>query len=158
MSNFMKIKETRDKMRADLAYMTSGFAADRMREETFRRDYCDGCKTENCDAENCVARNNFKWFVFETWTEEKPSQIEMWVEKEGYREVMEEFSGKIKEAVSKRIEETGKRSLTDIEVLLNELVKFLLPDGKCRVVMDYDQDAEKVTFSKLPAHGIQSGT
>ena len=37
-------------------------------------------------------------------------------------------------------------------------IEVLVPDMKCRVVMDYDPDAENVTFSRLPAHDIPAGT
>ena len=78
----------------------------------------------------------------------------MWVKRDGYRKTMEEFSRKNREARSERVKATGDKSFTHLEALLTELVEVLLPDEKCRVVMDYDLDAENVIFSRLPAHDI----
>ena len=89
---------------------------------------------------------------------EGQSRIVMWVKRDGYRKAMGEFARKAKEARSERVKATGDKAFTHLEALLAELVEVLLPDKKCRVVMDYDPDAENVTFSRLPAHDIPAGT
>jgi len=91
-------------------------------------------------------------------TGEGQNQIVLWAKSDGYRKAMEEFARKVKEARSERVKATGDKAFTHLEALLAELVEVLLPDEKCRVVMDYDPDAENVTFSRLPAHDIQAGT
>ena len=85
-------------------------------------------------------------------------RIVLWVKSDGYRKTMEEFARKVKEARNERVKATGDKAFTHLEALLTELVEVLLPDKKCRVVMDYDPDAENVTFSRLPAHDIPAGT
>ena len=82
----------------------------------------------------------------------------MWVKRDGYRKAMEEFAGKIREARSEREKTTGDKTFTHLEALLTELVEVLMPDEKCRVVMDYDPDAENIILSQLPVRDIQAGT
>lgn len=130
-------------------------------DEAFHKEFCASCTAENCDAENCphnAERGNPAWWLNQAEADEGQSRIVMWVKQDGYRKAMEEFAGKIKEARSGRIEETGDNSFTHLEALLTELVEVLLPDEKCRVVMDYNPDAERVTFFQLSVHDIREGT
>ena len=87
-------------------------------------------------------------------TGEGKNRVVMWVKKGSYRKTMEEFAGKIKEARSERIQATGDKSFTHLAALLTELVEVLLPDEKCRVVMDYDPDTENIIFYRFPARDI----
>ena len=121
--------------------------------------FCDGCQVEDCDGQGCphkVERGNPLWWLMQE--AEGQSRIVMWVKRDGYRKAMGEFARKVKEARSERVKATGDKAFTHLEALLAELVEVLLPDKKCRVVMDYDPDAENVTFSRLPAHDIPAGT
>ena len=128
-------------------------------DEAFHRMFCDGCQVEDCDGQGCphkVERGNPLWWLMPE--AEGQSRIVMWVKRDGYRKAMGEFARKVKEARSERVKATGDKAFTHLEALLTELVEVLLPDMKCRVVMDYDPDAENVTFSRLPAHDIPAGT
>lgn len=128
-------------------------------DEAFHRMFCDGCQVEDCDGQGCphkVERGNPLWWLMQE--AEGQSRIVMWVKRDGYRKEMGEFARKVKEARSERVKATGDKAFTHLEALLAELVEVLLPDEKCRVVMDYDPDAENVTFSRLPAHDIPAGT
>ncbi len=128
-------------------------------DEAFHRMFCDGCQVEDCDGQGCphkVERGNPLWWLMQE--AEGQSRIVMWVKRDGYRKAMGEFARKVKEARSERVKATGDKAFTHLEALLAELVEVLLPDEKCRVVMDYDPDAENVTFSRLPAHDIPAGT
>ena len=128
-------------------------------DEAFHRMFCDGCQVEDCDGQGCphkVERGNPLWWLMQE--AEGQSRIVMWVKRDGYRKAMGEFARKAKEARSERVKATGDKAFTHLEALLAELVEVLLPDKKCRVVMDYDPDAENVTFSRLPAHDIPAGT
>ena len=128
-------------------------------DEAFHRMFCDGCQVEDCDGQGCphkVERGNPLWWLMQE--AEGQSRIVMWVKRDGYRKAMGEFARKVKEARSERVKATGDKAFTHLEALLTELVEVLLPDEKCRVVMDYDPDAENVTFSRLPAHDIPAGT
>ena len=128
-------------------------------DEAFHGMFCDGCQAEDCDGQGCphkVERGNPLWWLMQE--AEGQSRIVMWVKRDGYRKAMGEFARKVKEARSERVKATGDKAFTHLEALLAELVEVLLPDKKCRVVMDYDPDAENVTFSRLPAHDIPAGT
>ena len=158
MTNFEKVTVSPEALGEFLAALS---VATGPWEEHFHRTFCDSCIAENCDAENCphtVERDNPAWWLNQAETGEGPNRIVMWVKQGGYRRAMEEFARKIKEARSGRIEETGDNLFTHLEALLTEVVEVLLPAKKCRVVMDYNPDAEQVTFFQLPAHDIQAGT
>ena len=154
MSNFEKITASLEALGEFLASLT---IADGPWEEAFHRAFCDECQAENCDAENCphnAERDNPLWWLNQT--AEGQGRVVMWVKRDGYRKAMEEFAGKIREARSERVKATGDKSFTHLEALLTELVEVLLPDEKCRVVMDYDPDTENVILSQLPARDIQA--
>lgn len=157
MTNFEKITASPETLGAFLASLT---VADGPWGELFHRTFCDGCPAENCDAENCphnAERDNPAWWMMQE-SGEKQSQVVMWVKRDDYRKTMEELEGKIEAAREERIAETGDKSFTRLEALLTRLIELLLPEKKCRAVMDYDPDAENVTFSQLPAHDTQAGT
>ena len=152
MTNFEKITASPETLGTFLASLP---IASGPWDEAFHRMFCDGCQVEDCDGQGCphkVERGNPLWWLMQE--AEGQSRIVMWVKRDGYRKAMEEFSRKNREARSERVKATGDKSFTHLEALLTELVEVLLPDEKCRVVMDYDPDAENVIFSRLPAHDI----
>ena len=156
MTNFEKITASPETLGTFLASLP---IASGPWDEAFHRMFCDGCQVEDCDGQGCphkVERGNPLWWLMQE--AEGQSRIVMWVKRDGYRKAMGEFARKVKEARSERVKATGDKAFTHLEALLAELVEVLLPDKKCRVVMDYDPDAENVTFSRLPAHDIQAGT
>ena len=156
MTNFEKITASPETLGTFLASLP---IASGPWDEAFHRMFCDGCQVEDCDGQGCphkVERGNPLWWLMQE--AEGQSRIVMWVKRDGYRKAMGEFARKVKEARSERVKATGDKAFTHLEALLAELVEDLLPDKKCRVVMDYDPDAENVTFSRLPAHDIPAGT
>lgn len=156
MNNFEKITASPEALGTFLASLP---IASGPWDEAFHRMFCDGCQVEDCDGQGCphkVERGNPLWWLMQE--AEGQSRIVMWVKRDGYRKAMGEFARKVKEARSERVKATGDKAFTHLEALLAELVEVLLPDEKCRVVMDYDPDAENVTFSRLPAHDIPAGT
>ena len=156
MTNFEKITASPETLGTFLASLP---IASGPWDEAFHRMFCDGCQVEDCDGQGCphkVERGNPLWWLMQE--AEGQSRIVMWVKRDGYRKAMGEFARKAKEARSERVKATGDKAFTHLEALLAELVEVLLPDKKCRVVMDYDPDAENVTFSRLPALDIQAGT
>ena len=156
MNNFEKITASPEALGTFLASLP---IASGPWDEAFHRMFCDGCQVEDCDGQGCphkVERGNPLWWLMQE--AEGQSRIVMWVKRDGYRKAMGEFARKVKEARSERVKATGDKEFTHLEALLAELVEVLLPDEKCRVVMDYDPDAENVTFSRLPAHDIPAGT
>ncbi len=156
MTNFEKITASPETLGTFLASLP---IASGPWDEAFHRMFCDGCQVEDCDGQGCphkVERGNPLWWLMQE--AEGQSRIVMWVKRDGYRKAMGEFARKVKEARSERVKATGDKAFTHLEALLAELVEVLLPDEKCRVVMDYDPDAEQVTFSRLPAHDIPAGT
>ena len=152
MTNFEKITASPEALGEFLASLP---VADGPWNEEFHREFCDGC-TETCDVcRHEAERNNPLWWLNQA--AEGQSRIVMWVKRDGYRKAMEEFAGKIREARSERVKATGDKSFTQLEALLSELVEVLMPDEKCRVVMDYDPDAENIILSQLPVRDIQAG-
>ena len=154
MTNFEKITASPEALGE---FLTSLPVATGPWDEEFHRVFCDSCERENCDEGKCphnAERDNPLWWLNQT--AEGQGRVVMWVKRDGYRKAMEEFAGKIREARSERVKETGDKSFTHLEALLTELVEVLLPDEKCRVVMDYDPDTENVILSQLPARDIQA--
>ena len=63
-----------------------------------------------------------------------------------YETTMREFYRRIETERKDRIERTGDPSYTEFEALLPWLVSFLLPEKKCRAVMEYDPAADRIKF------------
>lgn len=63
-----------------------------------------------------------------------------------YESVMREFYGKLIAERKGRVERSGDPTYTEFEALMPWLVNFLLPDKKCRAVMEYDPAAERIKF------------
>ncbi len=156
MTNFEKVTASPDVLGEFLASLP---VATGPWDEEFHRAFCDSCELLECRAETCPYKGDRPlWWLNQVETGEGQNQIVLWAKSDGYRKAMEEFARKVKEARSERVKATGDKAFTHLEALLAELVEVLLPDEKCRVVMDYDPDAENVTFSRLPAHDIPAGT
>ena len=154
MTNFEKITASPEALGEFLASLP---VATGPWDEEFHRAFCDSCKLLECGPENCPHKGNRPlWWLNQA--AEGQSRIVMWVKRDGYRKAMEEFAGKIREARSEREKTTGDKTFTHLEALLTELVEVLMPDEKCRVVMDYDPDAENIILSQLPVRDIQAGT
>lgn len=150
MTNFEKITETPEALGEFLASLP---VATGPWDAEFHKAFCDSCERVDCAQETCTHRGNRPlWWLNQA--AEGQGRIVMWVKRDGYRKAMEEFAGKIREARSERVKATGDKSFTHLEALLTELVEVLLPDEKCRVVMDYDPDTENVILSRLPARNI----
>lgn len=64
----------------------------------------------------------------------------------GYESTMRQFYHKLKAEREARKEKTGDSNWTEEEALLPWLVSFLLPDSKCRAVMEYDPAEDRVRF------------
>ena len=156
MTNFEKVTaspEALGEFLASLAIATGPW------DECFHRTFCADCGQTDCGTcPHEKERNNPTWWLKQAETGDGQDVVVMWIKADNYRKIMGEFAGKIKEARSERVKVTGDKSFTYLEALLSELVEVLLPDMKCRVVMDYDPDIENVTFSRLPAHDIPVGT
>lgn len=157
MTNFEKFAETPEALGELLASLT---VIDSPWEDAFHKAFCAKCERENCDGKRCphkAERNNPLWWLMQEAREEQ-SRVVMWVKRDDYRKTMEELEEKIKAAREERIAATGDKSFTRLEALLTGLIEILLPEKKCRAVMDYDPDTENVTFSRLPAHDTPAGT
>ena len=157
MTNFEKITASPETLGTFLASLP---IASGPWDEAFHRTFCDGCQAEDCDGQDCLhkmERGNPLWWLMQE-AGEKQSQVVMWVKRDDYRKTMEELEEKIKAAREERIAATGDKSFTRLEALLTGLIEILLPEKKCRAVMDYDPDTENVTFSRLPAHDTPAGT
>lgn len=137
----VQAKEIADKLNAPLSSIYS----------ELRRGQ-DGSRLPNQRLCYNAERSNPTWWLNQAV--EGQSRIVMWVKRDGYRKAMEEFAGKIREARSEREKTTGDKTFTHLEALLTELVEVLTPDEKCRVVMDYDPDAENIILSQLPVRDI----
>jgi len=64
----------------------------------------------------------------------------------GYETTMREFYRKLEVERKDRIKRTGDPTYTKFEALMPWLVSFLLPEKKCRAVMEYDPAADRVMF------------
>ena len=60
--------------------------------------------------------------------------------------ILRDFIEEILKARQERIAKTGSSRYTEYEVFMTHLASILLPDEKCRVVMDYDPAKEKICF------------
>ena len=155
MSNFEKITETPEALGAFLESLT---VINSPWEDGFHKAFCGTCGKTDCGiCPHQDKRNNPLWWLTQE-AGEKQSQVVMWIKRDDYRKTMEELERKIKAAKEERIAATGDKSFTRLEALLTGLIEILLPEKRCRAVMDYDPDAESVIFSRLSAHDTQAGT
>ena len=66
------------------------------------------------------------------------------VVRNGYETVLRSFLERMEDERKKKVEKTGDTSFTEFEALMPELVRFILPDKKCRIVLEYDPDRKSV--------------
>lgn len=66
--------------------------------------------------------------------------------RDGYEQTMWAFYQKTQAEFLEKAEQTGEHRYTEHEALMLALVSFLLPDRKCRAVMEYDPAARRVKF------------
>lgn len=64
------------------------------------------------------------------------------VVREGYEQVLNNFLGELKGA------EKNENTFTEFEALMPELVRFILPDKKCRIVLEYDPAEPRVELRR----------
>lgn len=63
-----------------------------------------------------------------------------------YESIMREFYNRLKTEREIRVEKSGDPTYTEFEALMPWLVNFLLPEKRCRAVMEYDPTTERVMF------------
>ena len=66
----------------------------------------------------------------------------------GYETVLRSFLERMEDERKKKVEKTGDTSFTEFEALMPELVRFILPDKKCRIVLEYDPAAPRVELRR----------
>ena len=69
-----------------------------------------------------------------------------WIRREPFERVMRLMIAWARAYHSARAEVTGKETFEEAEVTIEALACTLLPQKKCRVVIDYDPAKEKVYF------------
>lgn len=70
------------------------------------------------------------------------------VVRDGYETVLRSFLEHMKEERKKKVEQTGDTTFTEFEALMPDLVRFILPDRKCRIVLEYDPAAPRVELRR----------
>lgn len=70
------------------------------------------------------------------------------VVRDGYETVLRRFLERMKDERKRKVEETGETSFTEFEALMPDLVRFILPDRKCRIVLEYDPAASRVELRR----------
>ena len=78
------------------------------------------------------------------------------VVRDGYETVLRSFLERMKDEGKKRLEKTGDASFTEFEALMPDLVRFILPDRKCRIVLEYDPAAPRVELRHEVTEGAQA--
>ena len=63
-----------------------------------------------------------------------------------YERTLRAFYQKIQEEFCEKVKRTGEYRYTEYEALMLNLISFLLPDRKCRAVMEYDPAADRIKF------------
>lgn len=70
------------------------------------------------------------------------------VVRDRYEGVLGSFLERMKDERKQKVEKTGDTSFTEFEALMPELVRFILPDRKCRIVLEYDPTAPRVELRR----------
>lgn len=70
------------------------------------------------------------------------------VMQDGYETVLRSFLERMEDERKKKVEKTGDTSFTEFEALMPDLVRFILPDRKCRIVLEYDPAAQRVELRR----------
>ena len=167
MSNFEKITATPEALGAFLAPLP---VATGPWDESFHEKFCASCEREECDTEHCPhqnERNNPTWWLTQAAEGEPVERRYVWrngrlniepgavqteqkliVVRDGYETVLNGFLERMKDEREKRVEKTGDASFTEFEALMPELVRFILPDRKCRIVLEYNPAAPRVELRR----------
>ena len=69
------------------------------------------------------------------------------VVRDGYKTVLRSFLERMKDE-RRKLEKTGDASFTEFEALMPDLVRFILLDRKCRIVLEYDPAVPKVELHR----------
>lgn len=69
-----------------------------------------------------------------------------WIRREPFERVMRLMIAQARAYHAARTEVTGTETFEEAEVTIEALACTLLPQKKCRVVMDYDPAGEKIYF------------
>lgn len=77
------------------------------------------------------------------------------VMQDGYETVLRSFLERMEDERKKKVEKTGDTSFTEFEALMPDLVRFILPDRKCRIVLEYDPAAQRVELSREVTEEVQ---
>lgn len=78
------------------------------------------------------------------------------VVREGYERVLSDFLEDMREQRREKIAKTGVETFTEFEALMPELVKLILPDRKCRIVLECDPAAPRVVLRREITEGAQA--
>lgn len=70
------------------------------------------------------------------------------VMQDGYETVLRSFLERMEDERKEKVEKTGDTSFTEFEALMPDLVRFILPDRKCRIVLEYDPAAQRVELCR----------
>lgn len=70
------------------------------------------------------------------------------VVRNGYETVLRSFLERMEDERKKKVEKTGDTSFTEFEAFMPELVRFILPDRKCRIVLEYDPAEPRVELRR----------
>lgn len=76
----------------------------------------------------------------------------------GYETVLRSFLERMEDERKKKVEKTGDASFTEFEALMPELVRFILPDKKCWIVLEYDPTAPRVELRRKVTEEAQVRT
>lgn len=66
----------------------------------------------------------------------------------GYEKVLNGFLAEMQAQRREKVEKTGIEGFTEFEALMPELIRFILPDRKCRIVLEYDPEASSVELRR----------
>ena len=66
----------------------------------------------------------------------------------GYEKVLNGFLTEMQAQRREKVEKTGIEGFTEFEALMPELIRFILPDRKCRIVLEYDPEASSVELRR----------
>lgn len=70
------------------------------------------------------------------------------VVRDGYETVLRSFLERMADGRKRKVEKTRDASFTEFEALMPDLVRFILPDRKCRIVLEYDPAAPRVELRR----------
>ena len=66
----------------------------------------------------------------------------------GYEKVLNGFLAEMQAQRREKVEKTGIEGFTEFEALMPDLIRFILPDRKCRIVLEYDPEESSVELRR----------